>query len=107
MRRHLPALGRVARVAEDLREQRHHRVAPQQHGARLAQRREDPIAGFQRIRAADARGLLPGRAAVKADSPLALQRLHSLVHGANAQHHPVQLDELGVGQRVRLSIVAQ
>ena len=93
VRRHLAALGLVARVAEDLAEVRHQRKAAQQHRAAFAQRREDPVARLQRDGGSQRGGLLSGGGAVETDSTLPLQRHHPLVECAQAHHLAIEAQE--------------
>ncbi|EAU61899.1 probable nuclear antigen [Stigmatella aurantiaca DW4/3-1] len=92
---HLPALGLVTGVAEQLREVGHQRVAAQQHGRVLPEARKEPVRGAQREGAGDARGLLSHARAVEADPALPLQGHHALVHQPALEHGSVHRDELG------------
>jgi hypothetical protein len=88
--RHLPALGRVGRVAEDLGQVAVGRHAAKQADPGLAQRRHDPVVGRAGRGRADHRRLLPERLTVEADAALPLQRHHAGVGDADAQHALVQ-----------------
>ena len=91
MARHLTTLGRIAGIAEDLRDVAVEREPAEQADPGFAERGNDPIVSDRRGCGADHGRLLTHRLAVEADPALTLQRHHPRIGDPDPQHAVVEL----------------
>ena len=92
--RHLPALGQVAGISEELAEKVDQGKPLDQGGAQLPVAGDDPVPRFQGERASDDGRFLPLRPDVESEPALSLKPDHLVVDPPVQAHQPVEMELL-------------